>query len=112
MSKDKNTGKYEVPTMYNISGSSNFYNKADNGICVYRDFSKKTTTVYRQKIKFDHWGKEGHSEYKYDYSSKRYYQEGNYDNKNWITGKNNVKVDVAVKPLFISNGIDPNEPPF
>lgn len=112
MSKDKLTGKYDVPTGYSMSGSANFLNKADNIISVYRDFSKGIATIYRQKIKFDHWGKEGHSEYKYDYPSKRYYQEGNYDNKNWITGEYNKKVETAVAPLFIGDGIDPNNPPF
>ncbi len=101
MKKDS-AGKYEVPTMYNINGSSNFYNKTDNGIAVYRDFHKQVTTVYRQKIKFDHWGKEGHSEYKYDYSSKRYYQEGDFDGKNWITGEWNKKDKEVDKLAFES----------
>jgi twinkle protein len=81
----KENGIYEVPTLYNIAGSSNFYNKTDNGICVYRDFQKGITTVYRQKIKFDHWGVEGFSEYTYDIPSKRYFANGVPDNTNWIT---------------------------
>lgn len=81
---NKVTLQYEVPTLYNISGSSNFYNKADNGICVYRDFVKDLTYIYTQKIKFDHWGVEGYSEYKYDIPSKRYYK-NEPDRTNWIT---------------------------
>lgn len=83
--KDKATGLYEIPTMYNIAGSSNFYNKTDNGICVYRDFEKKISTVHTQKIKFDHWGCEGSFDYNYDIPSKRYYEIGNKDDSNWIT---------------------------
>lgn len=82
----KNNGVYDVPTLYNISGSSNFYNKADNGICVYRDFDQKKTFVYRQKIKFDHWGTEGVSEYYYDLDSKRYFKDAK-DFSNWITNE-------------------------
>jgi len=86
-------GTYQVPTLYNISGSSNFYNKADNGLCIYRDFKEKQTFVYRQKIKFDHWGTEGLSAYSYDLDSKRYYK-GNPDNSNWIT-KPTVQTEIA-----------------
>lgn len=95
--KNKTTGKYNIPTLYDCAGSAHFNNKTDNGICVYRDFEKHTTNVYRQKIKFDHWGVVGYSEYKFDVPSKRYYVEGYYDNTNWITrepGTNTVKSEV------------------
>lgn len=88
----KENGIYETPTLYNIAGSANFYNKTDNGICVYRDFEKDIAIVYRQKIKFDHWGKEGSSEYKYDLNSKRYYPDFNPDLSNWITKENKQEV--------------------
>ena len=32
--RDKQTGKYEVPTLYHIAGSAHFYNKTDNGFTV------------------------------------------------------------------------------
>jgi len=70
--KNINTGKYEVPTLYDIAGSANFYNKADNGICVYRDFEEEKSYVHIQKIKFDHWGTEGCAVFSYDVKSKRY----------------------------------------
>lgn len=83
--KDKNTGMYEIPTLYSISGSSNFYNKTDNGLTVYRNFETGVSSIYRQKIKFDHWGEEGYSEYMYDTQSKRYYALGQaLDKNNWI----------------------------
>jgi twinkle protein len=82
---EKDNGIYRVPTLYDVAGSSNFYNKTDNGLCVYRDFDKKTTTIYRQKIKFNHWGTDGMSEYNYDLDSTRYYKDF-LDNTNWITG--------------------------
>lgn len=84
--KNLNTNKYEVPTLYDISGSANFYNKADNGITVYRDFETNKTHVHIQKIKFDHWGVEGCAEFDYDLKSKRYYN-GFLDNSSWIKPK-------------------------
>ncbi|MFL5810047.1 MAG: CHC2 zinc finger domain-containing protein, partial [Flavisolibacter sp.] len=44
MQKDKKTKKYEVPTLYNISGSANFYNKTHYGIAIYRDFETGVVT--------------------------------------------------------------------
>ncbi len=63
---------------------------------MYRDFEQKKTRVYRQKIKFDHWGTDGFSEYDYDIESKRYFQ-GELDKKNWIT-REDVQISVPLKP--------------
>lgn len=85
--KDKTTGIYEVPTLYDIAGSSNFFNKADIGICVYRDFDRKETNVYFQKVKFKHWGEGGFVNLKYDVPSGRYFESNNVDKSNWIKTK-------------------------
>ncbi len=84
--KDKKTGLDQIPTLYNMSGSADFRNKIDNGICIYRDFTKDISTWYRQKIKFNHWGWFGMSEYKYEPNSGRYFKEGYPETTNWITG--------------------------
>lgn len=79
--------RYDVPTLYDISGSSNFFNKADNGICIYRNFSNNTTTAFVQKVKFKHQGRTGMVEYLYDLKSGRYNanQEGVHpDLHNWL----------------------------
>jgi twinkle protein len=96
-------GKYNVPTLYDIKGSSTFYDKTDNGIAVYRDFDLGLTTIYRQKIKFDHWGTEGFSEYTYDKISKRYIHNGNVDNVNWIT-KMQVQPSINFNQMPVNNG--------
>lgn len=111
--KDKN-GLFEVPTLYSISGSSNFYNKTDNGITVYRNFETSITTIHRQKVKFDHWGETGYSDYLYDVPSKRYYQTGKpLDKSNWIKKE---LTDEEIKPLFDWNSIhkldDDGKDPF
>lgn len=70
--KNKEGTKYEVPQLYDIAGSANFFNKTDNGISVYRDFETKNSIVYVQKVKFSHWGKQGQIEFHYDVNSGRY----------------------------------------
>jgi twinkle protein len=83
--KDKQTGKYEVPNLYNISGSANFFNKTDNGLTVYRDFIDNITTVHIQKVKFNHWGKVGYSDFQYHLNSGRYIENGiGYSSDSWI----------------------------
>jgi twinkle protein len=100
----KDNGIYQIPTLYNIAGSSNFYNKTDNGICVYRDFVNKTTAIYRQKIKFNHWGADGFTEYKYDLDSTRFYKDF-IDSSNWITGFNK-QVALQINSSFLDNKIN------
>lgn len=68
----KESGIYEVPTLYDIAGSANFFNKTDNGIVVYRDFSNDRVEVHIQKVKFSHWGAIGTQYFKYNIASGRY----------------------------------------
>lgn len=70
------TGKYDVPTLYDISGSSNFYNQVDNGITVYRDFVDKKTTVHVQKVKFRHLGMIDCVDFEYNLENGRYHEYG------------------------------------
>jgi len=64
--------KYEVPTLYDISGSANFYNKTDFGFTVYRDYENNLVSVHVQKVKFKHLGSEGVVGYKYERASGRF----------------------------------------
>jgi len=82
--KDKATKKYEVPNLYSISGSANFYNKTANGITVYRDYETGQTEIHIQKVKFKHWGKVGLVVLGWNYKNGRYYK-GNPNNDNWLT---------------------------
>lgn len=72
IAKDKKTGLYEVPTMYSISGSANFFNKTYNGISVYRDHTNGITDVYVQKVKFDFIGRPGFASFEFDREARRY----------------------------------------
>ena len=81
--KDRNTGLYEIPNLYSISGSANFYNKTANGITVYRNFETGISEIYIQKVKFKHWGQTGCIHLSWDKINGRYYK-GNPDYSNWI----------------------------
>lgn len=58
-------GKYRVPNPYDISQSSDFFNKAYNCVTVYRNLGQKTiygsdsVSIYVQKIKRKENGKQG-----------------------------------------------------
>lgn len=70
--KDKTSGKYEIPTLYNISGSAHFFNKTHNGICVYRHYDKPQTDVYVQKVKWYWLGQIGWSSYRFNTDTRQY----------------------------------------
>jgi twinkle protein len=72
INKDKQTRKYEVPTLYNISGSAHFYNKTYNGICIYRDTETNVVDVYVQKVKWSWLGKQGFCTFSYDTMTRQY----------------------------------------
>lgn len=72
MRKDPKTGEYPIPTAYDISGSANWYNKADNIFIIHRDFINKIVKIIIQKIKFKYYGDVGEVEMRYILDSGRY----------------------------------------
>lgn len=70
--KDKRTNKYEIPTLYSISGSAHFFNKTHNGISVYRDYESNVTTIYVQKVKWYWLGQIGWSSYLFNTDTRQY----------------------------------------
>lgn len=58
MYRDKKSGEYPVPTMYDINGSAAFFNKADNGIVIFRDKADETkpSEVHVQKVRHQEIG--------------------------------------------------------
>lgn len=69
--KDKD-GVPVAPTLYDISGSANFFNKADFGIVVHRNPLEETVEVHVQKVKFKHLGTCGTAVFKYNLTNGRY----------------------------------------
>jgi hypothetical protein len=68
LQKDKSTGKYLVPTLYDIAGSAHFRNKADFGLVVWRDADVENgpSTVFVQKVRFRWCGKLGQCDLYFD----------------------------------------------
>lgn len=65
-------GIVEAPSLYDISGSANFFNKADFGIVVHRDRINNNVEVHVQKVKFRHLGDVGTALFKYNLNNGRY----------------------------------------
>ena len=81
----KENGSYEIPSLYDVAGSANFYNQVDNGITVYRDFKHQLTEVFVQKVKFRHIGELGSVQFKYNLQNGRYSEVGEHlDNNSYI----------------------------
>lgn len=72
LQKDKGTGKYEIPTLYSISGSAHFFNRTHNGLCVYRDFQTNVVDVYVQKVKHYWLGKIGSCGFTFNTETRMY----------------------------------------
>lgn len=109
----------DVPTLYDISGSANFYNKCDYGFTVHREkddngIMVNQVKVYWQKIKFKHLGTQGISDLMYNYSNGRFEQQisnnnfpsvDQWDNANWLmTPQREIEPDYWFQ--------DKAEPPF
>lgn len=70
----KDNGNGGIPTMYDISGSATFFDKADFGMVVHRerDESKNYTLVRVEKVKFRHLGQPGDATFKFNVINGRY----------------------------------------
>ena len=99
MKKDPISGKYPVPTMYDISGSAAFFNKADFGLAIERDRAQGVTRVHVQKVKFRHLGQPGVASFQYNTHCGRFVsivegktpdlpdKDPDWDNSNWLVKK-------------------------
>ena len=98
MGKDAN-GNIEVPTLYNISGSAHFYNKADFGIVVNRNKQQGCTEVIVAKVRFRHLGHSGTATFRYNLVNGRYVpvwdlsEQTKWDNRNYLNG------DIDAQPM-------------
>ena len=82
-------GKLDPPTLYDISGSAHFFNKADFGIVIHRDKELNTVEIHVDKVKFRHLGEPGMAVMKYNLNNGRYTpyypdREPEWDNENHL----------------------------
>lgn len=103
MRMNQETGKYDAPGLYDISGSANFYNKADIGMTMYKEGDGKNTLII-QKVKFKFWGQVGTVPLNWNQDNGRY-SETIVDYSNWL--------QPATVPIdFTQSANDFNEVPF
>jgi twinkle protein len=69
-------GKFPVPSLYDISGSANWVNKADLGVVVHRDPTREPpdAEIHVRKVRFKAVGKVGSVTLAYDRATGRYYE--------------------------------------
>lgn len=106
MPKEKGSKKFEIPTLYSISGSAHWFNKPANGFCVYRnwyDDGTSDTEVHVEKVKFKEWGHRGQITLQYDYESGRYYTVGQQNKDSYL--KNPPVIQTSL-PLNIKPNVD------
>jgi twinkle protein len=115
------TGGIEIPTLYDISGSAHFFNKADFGIVVHRDRNTDKVLVKVDKVKFRHLGECGTAYFKYNINNGRYvpYIEGfepMWDNTNHLVDAERQKardaLEAAQLPLDSTDTTPDNDMPF
>lgn len=88
--KKKDDGTYEIPTLYDVSGSADFRNMTHNGYSVYRYMpneetgDKGKTVVINNKTKFAYQGEIGGVvEFQFNPINKRFYTD-HPDNTSWL----------------------------
>lgn len=105
---------YKQPSMYDIAGSANFFNKADIGISVHRypedsDYGE-CTLMDVQKVRFDWYGHPGKIKLGFNTNNRRFHKPfwpQAIDNTNWIDPK-----DVKLSFSPIENNIEFEDTPF
>jgi twinkle protein len=85
MRKQEN-GQYDVPTLYDVSGSADFRNQTHDGFTIHRYFGNEVENPYtcfiNTKTKFQFQGNIGATiNFQYDVDNGRYYAQGSHPDK-------------------------------
>ncbi len=109
-------GITETPTLYDISGSANFFNKADFGLVVHRDRINDTVLVQVQKVKFRHLGENGTALFKYNINNGRYTpceaeQTPDWDNTNHLREQRRLREIEADRQAVLDFGVSGDDLP-
>jgi twinkle protein len=84
---ESENGKYKKPTLYDISGSADFFNKAYNGLIVYRCIGERTkfksdiVKIYVEKVKRKENGQLGEFDIAPDFSNGGIYKDVDLETK-------------------------------
>lgn len=106
-------GKPEIPTLYDINGSANFFNKTDFGFTVFRDRVENTASVIVHKVKFRHLGGCGSAVFEYNTHNGRYVpfygtRTTKFNHDNFLTLKRKEQ-DKSAQQSFPFNNQSPAE---
>lgn len=112
--QEKVVSETSVPSLYDINGSADFYNKCDVGIIMQRDEEKKVTFVHVLKVRFNMLGKIGKCAIKYIAESGRfciahqekkvngigtYYVAINKMTRNWLPREDGIQAELWEEEL-------------
>jgi twinkle protein len=96
--KDK-SGAFEVPNLYDILGSSNWFNKPDIGVTFYRNYATELSEIHVQKMKYTHLGSQGMVEVRYNPNNSRFNSLDYPDNSNWLI-KDEPQISYSMNDVF------------
>ncbi len=107
----KDNNSEGVPTMYDVSGSAHFLNKADYGIVVHRYKEENYTMVRVEKVKSRFLGQKGDAFFKFNINNGRYTpwdkerpgEDAEWDNTNWLIPYNEQENPQNGQPAPESN---------
>ena len=93
---ESENGTYKKPTLYDISGSADFFNKAYNGLIVYRCIGQKTkyesdiVKIYIEKVKRKENGQLGEFDIAPDFRNGGIYKDVDLETKKFEVIKDNL----------------------
>ena len=110
MRKDEKTGLYDVPTLYDVSGSADFRNQTHNGYTIHRMYGgqdkagievEQCTLFINTKTKYNFQGQIGEQiKFQYEPLNGRYYANGVSSFYNLIHGTKSIEIPNEAKPLI------------
>ena len=108
--KKGDDGNYEIPTLYDVSGSADFRNQTHDGYTIYRYFDTAERSGYNmfvnQKTKFDFQGEIGGSvDFEYDLLTGRYFAIGHPHYRDDMTKPKEEKQEELTLPTDYSQPI-------
>jgi twinkle protein len=115
--KKNESGVYESPTLYDVSGSADFRNQTHDGYCIYRNFgngiSEDYTTFTNLKTKMSFQGEIGGiADFEYHIPSGRYYERGTECPTHCLIDNNEpIEYELEEKTLPIINPSDAFDKP-
>lgn len=115
MKKNEKTLTYDVPKLYDVSGSADFRNQTHNGFAVYRHFAgdndeEGSTDFYNLKTKFAFQGEIGAAlKFRYHLPTARYYVDGCKPYMFDLTKSEVEPIDFKEEEIHEQKKLEPND---